>query len=90
VYVFGSYNSDSKDCADVDLVVVLKKKSHLTNEEIGKISLKRCQNGNFIERYSWASHEEPLKFLKNKNKYLSFHPKYDAESVAKLKLIWKK
>lgn len=90
VYVFGSYNGDSKDCADVDLVVVLKNKPHLTNEEIGKISLKRRPNGNFLERYSWASHEEPLRFLKNKNKYLSFHPKSDAEQIAKLKLIWKK
>ena len=90
VYVFGSYNSDSIDCADVDLVVVLKNKPHLTKDEIEKISFRRRPNGNFLERFTYATHEEPLRFLKNKNKYLSFHPKEDAENVAKLKLIWKK
>jgi len=35
----------------------------------------------------WADKVEPIRFLKNRNKYLSFHPKEDAEKVAKLKLI---
>ena len=56
VYIFGSYNSDSIDCADVDLVVVLKNKPHLTKDEIEKISFRRRPNGNFLERYTYATH----------------------------------
>jgi len=41
---------------------------------------------------SWATDIEPMKFLKGKNRYYSFHDKKDAENASdgNLKLIWKK
>lgn len=91
IYAFGSYISDSEDCGDIDLVVELKNKQDFSIDELNKINHQRCPPGKGIfEQLTWASSIEPLTFLKNKNKYLGFHEKKDAESVATLKLIWER
>ena len=91
IYAFGSYISDSNDCGDIDLVVELKNKQDFSVDELNKINHQRCPPGKGIfEQLTWASNIEPLRFLKNKNKYLGFHEKQDSESVATLKLIWER
>ena len=93
IYAFGSFISDSQDCQDIDLVIILEKKKDLTFDETVKINYSRAPYGKTIlEQASWATHIEPTKFLKGKNRYYSFHEKADAEGVSdgKLKLIWKK
>ena len=74
IYAFGSYIDDTKpDCADIDLIINLKRKDGITYEQSVEISHQRCRNAsNYLQMISYASHEEPLKFLKNRNKYLSF------------------
>ena len=91
LYVFGSYNSNSKDCGDIDLAFDLKRKRHLTREEIVKLGHERAPKSfNFLNSFNWPISEEPYRFLKNRNKYLNFHSKLDGEQVGKLKLIWKR
>ena len=92
IYAFGSYITDSIDCQDIDLVVVLKKKQDLSFDETVKINYSRAPYGRTIfEQASWAKDIEPMKFLKGKNRYYSFHEKKDAENASdgNLKLIWK-
>ena len=89
IYAFGSYISDSEDCGDIDLVLELKNKQDFSIDELNKINHQRCPPGKGIfEQLTGDSSIEPLRFLKNKNKYLGIHEKQDAESVATLKLIW--
>ncbi len=93
IYAFGSFITDSPDCQDIDLYISLKKKEHISNEEARKISTKRAPRAtNFLEQLTWASIIEPNKFLKSKNKYLSFHEQADADNASNgnLKLLWKK
>lgn len=93
IYAFGSFITDSIDCQDIDLVLILKKKGNLSFDEINQISFNRVPYGKTIlEQARWATLTEPMKFLKGKNRYYSFHEKHDAEAVSegKLKLIWKK
>ena len=75
IYVFGSYiDKDAKDCVDIDLIIKLKLKDGISYDESVKISQQRCPHAsNFLERIGYASYQEPLKFLKNRNKYLSFY-----------------
>ena len=74
IYVFGSYiDKDAKDCGDIDLIINLKLKDGINYDESVKISQERCPHAsNFLQRISYATHQEPLKFLKNRNRYLSF------------------
>ena len=93
IYAFGSFITDSPDCQDIDLYISLKRKEHISEEEARKLSYKRVPNGkNILEQVAWASLIEPNKFLKSKNKYLSFHEQADADNASNgnLKLIWKK
>ena len=93
IYSFGSFISDSIDCQDIDLVVILKEKKKMTMEERNKINYSRVPYGRTIyEQLSWATNIEPMKFLKGKNRYYSFHEKADAENTSDgiLKLIWKR
>ena len=93
IYAFGSYITDSIDCQDIDLAVILKKKRDLSFDETVKINYSRAPYGRTIfEQASWATDIEPMKFLKGKNRYYSFHEKKDAENASdgNLKLIWKK
>tara|TARA_R110000850_G_scaffold54475_2_gene129704 strand:- start:660 stop:1295 length:636 start_codon:yes stop_codon:yes gene_type:complete len=74
IYVFGSYiDKDAKDFADINLIIKLKLKDGISYDESVKISQQRCPRAsNFLERIGYALYQEPLKFLKNRNKYLSF------------------
>lgn len=93
IYAFGSYITDSIDCQDIDLAVILKKKRDLSFDETVKINYSRAPYGRtIVEQASWATDIEPMKFLKGKNRYYSFHEKKDAENASdgNLKLIWKK
>ena len=93
VYAFGSFISNSIDCQDIDLVIVLKEKKKMTFDERVKISYSRAPYGKTIfEQGMWATYIEPINFLKGKNRYYSFHEKADAENASdgKLRLIWKK
>ena len=74
IYAFGSYiNKNAKDCADIDLIIELERKEGISHEDSVKISQERCRHAsNILQQISFAMHEEPLKFLKNRNKYLSF------------------
>ena len=52
LYVFGSYNSNSKDCGDIDLAFDLKRKRHLTREEIVKLGHERAPKSfKFVNRF---------------------------------------
>ena len=93
IYAFGSFITNSPDCQDIDLYIALKMKEHISDEEASKLSYKRVPDGKTIlEQAAWASVIEPNKFLRSKNKYLSFHDQADAENASNgnLKLIWKK
>ena len=74
IYAFGSYiDKDAKDCGDIDLIVNLKLKDGINYDESVKISQERCPHAsNFLQKISYATYQEPLKFLKNRNRYLSF------------------
>ena len=75
IKVFGSYiDPMRKDCGDIDLIVDIKKKKNISDEEVTEISYQRTENKtmSFIDRTGYAVCIEPLKYLKNKNKYLSF------------------
>jgi len=74
IYAFGSYiDKDTKDCADIDLIIELERKEGISHEDSVKISQERCRHAsNILQQISFAMHEEPLKFLKNRNRYLSF------------------
>ncbi len=74
IYAFGSYiDKNAKDCGDIDLIIKLVLKDGINYDESVKISQERCPNAsNFLQRISYATHQEPLKFLKNRNRYLSF------------------
>jgi len=74
IYAFGSYiDKDAKDCGDIDLIINLKLKDGINYDESVKISQERCPHAsNFLQRISYATYQEPLKFLKNRNRYLSF------------------
>ena len=92
IYAFGSYISNTIDCQDIDLVVISKEKKKMTLDEKNKINFSRVPYGKSIyEQCAWAIDIEPMKFLKGKNRYYSFHDKKDAENASegKLKLIWK-
>ena len=72
---------------------IWKKKQDLSFDETVKINYSRAPYGRTIfEQASWATDIEPMKFLKGKNRYYSFHEKKDAENTSdgNLKLIWKK
>ena len=67
IYAFGSYISDSIDCQDIDLVVILKEKKKMTLDEKNKINFSRVPYGKSIyEQCAWAIDIEPMKFLKGK------------------------
>ena len=62
----------------------------MTLDEKNKINFSRVPYGKSIyEQCAWAIDIEPMKFLKGKNRYYSFHDKKDAENASegKLKLI---
>ena len=93
IYAFGSFITDSPDCQDIDLYISLKRKEHISDKEAQKLSYQRVPDGKTIlEQAAWASVIEPNKFLKSKNKYLSFHEQADADNASNgnLKLLWKK
>ena len=91
LYAFGSYITDAKDFGDIDLAFDLIHKRRYSTKEITKFAQQRERGGmNYLEYYSFPLHEEPLRFLRKRNSYLSFHSISDAKEVAKdLKLIWK-
>ena len=74
IHAFGSYiDKDAKDCADIDLIIELERKIGISHDDSVKISQQRCRHAsNMLQKMSFAMYEEPLRFLKNRNKYLSF------------------
>lgn len=74
IHAFGSYiDKDAKDCADIDLIIELERKEGVSYDDSVKISQQRCRHAsNMLQEISFAMYEEPLRFLKNRNKYLSF------------------
>ena len=75
IKIFGSYiNSNMKDCGDIDVIVDIKRKKNVSFEQGVYISYKRTKNKvlNLIDRQGYAEYIEPLKYLKNRNKYISF------------------
>jgi len=88
IYAFGSYiDKNAKDCADIDLIIDLERKEGISYEDGVKISQERCRHAsNIIQQISFAMHDEPLKFLKNRNKYLSFSS--DEKELFKTKKIF--
>lgn len=90
VLTFGSFNSSSIDCADIDLVVYLKKRKIFENVDITNLAYKRAPKGsNILETLNWPIYEEPIRFLKAKNKYLSFHTRDGIDQEVKLYSIFK-
>ena len=91
IYAFGSFITNSP-LPRYRPIYSLKRKEHISDEEALKLSYKRVPDGKTIlEQAAWASVIEPNKFLRSKNKYLSFHDQADAENASNgnLKLIWK-
>ena len=74
--VFGSYLDDEiEDLGDIDVQVDLELKPGYTHEEANKISCDRSshKNLNYLMRICYANETEPKRFLKNRNRYLSFN-----------------
>jgi len=75
IKVFGSYiDPNKKDCGDIDVIVDITRKKSISSEESTEISYERTKGKvmSFIDRIGYAEYTEPLMYLKNKNKYLSF------------------
>ena len=91
LYAFGSYITDAKDFGDIDLAFDVIPKRNYSTKEMQKFCRERQKNGmNMLESYAYPIHEEPLKFLKKRSPYLSFHTISAAKQVEEnLKLIWK-
>ena len=74
--VFGSYLDDKvEDLGDIDVQIDLKLKPGYTHEEATKISWDRSshKNLNYLMHICYATETEPKRFLKNRNRYLSFN-----------------
>jgi predicted nucleotidyltransferase len=74
IHAFGSYiDENAKDFGDIDLIIKLKRKDGIDNEEARKLSFERSPDWmDWFGKLCYAEYTEPLRFLKNKNKYLSF------------------
>ena len=75
IKIFGSYiDPNKKDCGDIDVIVDIARKKNISSEESTEISHQRTKNKtmNLVDRIGYAEYIEPLKYLKNKSKYLSF------------------
>jgi predicted nucleotidyltransferase len=88
--VFGSYLDDkAEDLGDIDIQIDLGLKPGYTYEQSTKISLERSRhkNLNFLMHICYANETEPKRFLKNRNRYLSFNS--DPKETHKHKIIYK-
>ena len=88
--VFGSYLDDQAgDLGDIDLQIVLSLKPGYTHEQANEIGWKRGghKNLNYLMHICYASETEPKRFLKNRNRYLSFNG--DSKKTHKYKIIYK-
>ena len=75
IKLFGSYIDPNKeDCGDIDVIVEIKRKNNISYEEATEISYRRTNHKimSLVDRMGYAEYIEPMKYLKNKNKYLSF------------------
>ena len=75
IKLFGSYiDPTKKDCGDIDVIVDIKRKNNISHEEATEISYRRTNHKimNLVDRMGYAEYIEPMKYLKNKNRYLSF------------------
>lgn len=75
IKLFGSYiDPTKKDCGDIDVIVDIERKKNISNEEAMEISYRRTEDKimNLVDRIGYAEYIEPMKYLKNKNRYISF------------------
>ena len=88
--VFGSYLDDQAgDLGDIDLQIDLSLKPGYTHEQANEIGWKRGghKNLNYLMHICYASETEPKRFLKNRNRYLSFN--CDPKETHKHKIIYR-
>jgi len=88
--IFGSYLDDkAEDLGDIDIQIDLGLKPGYTYEQSTKISLERSKHKslNFLMHICYANETEPKRFLKNRNRYLSFNS--DPKETHKHKIIYK-
>ena len=88
--VFGSYLDDKvEDLGDVDVQIDLGLKPGYTHEQANEIGWKRSEhkNLNYLMHICHANETEPKRFLKNRNRYLSFNG--DSKKTHKYKIIYK-
>jgi len=88
--VFGSYLDDkAEDLGDIDIQIDLGLKPGYTHEQANKIGWKRSghKNLNYLMHICYANETEPKRFLKNRNRYLSFNG--DSKEIHKHKIIYK-
>ena len=88
--VFGSYLDDkAEDLGDIDIQIDLGLKPGYTHEQANKIGWKRSghKNLNYLMHICYANETEPKRFLKNRNRYLSFNG--DSKKTHKYKIIYK-
>jgi predicted nucleotidyltransferase len=75
IKLFGSYTDPTKkDCGDIDVIVDIERKKNISHEEAMEISYRRTEDKimNLVDRIGYAEYIEPMKYLKNKNRYISF------------------
>ena len=88
--VFGSYlDNKVADLGDIDIQIDLGLKPGYTHEQANKIGWERSghKNLNFLMHICYANETEPKRFLKNRNRYLSFNS--DPKETHKHKIIYK-
>ena len=88
--VFGSYLDDkAEDLGDIDIQIDLGLKPGYTHEQANKIGWERSghKNLNFLMHICYANETEPKRFLKNRNRYLSFNG--DSKEEHKHRVIYK-
>ena len=93
IYAFGSYIKKTQDVGDIDLVIKLSLKENITNDDVERISFERTKNKkmSYIDSVFFAQEIEPMRFLKNKQSYLSFHRMDELKQLKiKPKLIFKR
>ena len=88
--VFGSYLDDkAEDLGDIDIQIDLGLKPGYTHDQSDKIGWERSEhkNLNFLMHICYANETEPKRFLKNRNRYLSFNG--DSKEEHKHRVIYK-